>query len=103
MSKKLEFIVARSGVRLDRYVAEECPELSRSYVQKLISDGCITVNDRAAKGSLKLHIGDKITAVIPPLAPSLPLPESTKTATSWWWISQRVWRFILPLVIPATH
>jgi len=75
MSKKLEFIVARSGVRLDRYVAEECPELSRSYVQKLISDGCITVNDRAAKGSLKLNIGDKITAVIPPLAPSLPLPE----------------------------
>ena len=75
MSKKLEFIVTRSGVRLDKYVAEECPELSRSYVQKLISEGCITVNDRAAKGSLKLSIGDKITAVIPPPAPSLPLPE----------------------------
>jgi len=75
MSKKLEFIITRSGVRLDSYVAKECPELSRSYVQRMISDGCITVNNRAAKGSLKLKIGDRVTVIIPPPAPPKPLPE----------------------------
>ncbi len=75
MNKKLELIVIRSGTRLDSYVAQECPELSRSYVQRLISDGYITVNGRAAKGSLKLKIGDRVTAIIPPPAPPKPLPE----------------------------
>ena len=75
MNRKLEFIVTTEGVRLDKYIAQECPDLSRSYVQRLISEGYITVNDRAAKGSLKLNIGDKIAAVIPPPAPPTPLPE----------------------------
>ena len=75
MNKKVEFIVTTEGVRLDKCIAAECPEVSRSYVQRLISDGYITVNDRAAKGSLKLKVGDKITAVIPPPAPPTPLPE----------------------------
>jgi 23S rRNA pseudouridine1911/1915/1917 synthase len=75
MNRKLEFIVTTEGVRLDKYIAQECPELSRSHVQRLISEGYITVNDRAAKGSLKLNIGDKIAAVIPPPAPPTPLPE----------------------------
>lgn len=75
MNRKLEFIVTTEGVRLDKYIAQECPELSRSYAQRLISEGYITVNDHAAKGSLKLSIGDKITAVIPPPAPPTPLPE----------------------------
>ena len=75
MNKKLEFIITRSGVRLDRYVAQECPELSRSYVQRLISDGYITVNNCAAKGSLRLKIGDRVTAMIPPPSPPRPLPE----------------------------
>lgn len=75
MNKRLEIIVTTSGVRLDRYVAEQCQELSRSYVQKLISDGHITVNNCIEKGSLKLKIGDRIIAEIPPPCPSTPLPE----------------------------
>jgi len=75
MNKRLELIVTRSGVRLDIYVAEQCPELSRSYVQRLISDGHITVNNGASKGSLKLNIGDRIIAEIPPPLSPTPLPE----------------------------
>lgn len=75
MSSRLEFTVTRAGVRLDKYIAEEYPELSRTRIQKLISEGFITVNDRVAKGSLKLNIGDKITAIIPPPASITPLPE----------------------------
>ncbi|MBE0415439.1 MAG: RluA family pseudouridine synthase [Dehalococcoidia bacterium] len=75
MSSRLEFTVTRAGVRLDKYIAEEYPELSRTRIQKLISEGFITVNDRVAKGSLKLNIGDKITAIIPPPVSITPLPE----------------------------
>ncbi len=75
MSGKLQFTVTRAGVRVDKYVAEECPELSRSYVQRLIQEGYVTVNGRAVKASLRLNIGDRIDAVIPPPAPSTPLPE----------------------------
>ncbi|MFQ5925572.1 MAG: RluA family pseudouridine synthase [Dehalococcoidia bacterium] len=75
MNRKLRFAVDKTGIRLDKYIAQECPELSRSHVQKLISEGYITVNDRAAKGSLKLNTGDKISAIIPPSAPPSLLAE----------------------------
>jgi len=75
VDRKLEFIATGAGIRLDKYIAEEYPEFSRSYVQRLISDGLITVNDRPAKGSLKLNIGDRITVLVPPPAPSSLLPE----------------------------
>ena len=64
------FVVDKQGVRLDRYVSEQCPELSRTYAQRLIADGYITVNDRQAKASLKLSIGDRLRVAIPPTAPS---------------------------------
>jgi len=79
-SNRLQFTVARDGVRLDKYIVEECPELSRSYVQRLIEEGNVTVNGRAAKGSLRLNIGDRVTAVIPPPAPISPLPEAIPLA-----------------------
>ena len=75
MDRKLEFIATGAGIRLDKYIAEEYPEFSRSYVQRLISEGLITVNDRPAKGSLKLNVGDRITVLVPPPAPSSLLPE----------------------------
>ncbi len=75
MDRKLEFIATGAGIRLDKYIAEEYPEFSRSYIQRLISDGLVTVNDRPAKGSLKISNGDKITVLVPPPAPSSLLPE----------------------------
>lgn len=75
MTRTLELITNRSGVRLDKYVAEECFELSRSYIQKLIGNGHVTVNNCVAKGRLKLNVGDRIVVVIPPPCPSTPLPE----------------------------
>ena len=47
--KKYSFVVDKPGVRLDKYVAEKCPDLSRTQAQKLIGDGYITVNDCVAK------------------------------------------------------
>lgn len=58
--------VSESAVRLDKYLAEECPELSRSRLQKLIEQGCVLVNDCRVKASQKLNTGDKICLVLPP-------------------------------------
>ena len=70
MEKVDNFVADRSGVRLDKYIGEKCPQLSRTYAQHLITDGYITVNNHISKPSLKLNIGDKLRVVIPPAAPS---------------------------------
>jgi len=76
MDKVYSFVVDEPGIRLDKYVCQKCSELSRTYVQKLISDGHITVNDRVAKAGLKLNIGDSLTVTIPFTPPSPLLPEA---------------------------
>lgn len=69
-------MVDEPGVRLDKYVAEKCPELSRSQAQKLVADGNITVNDRVAKSGVKLHVGDRVKITLPPPPPSPLSPEA---------------------------
>ena len=76
MDEVYNFVVDRSGTRLDKYVGEKCPELSRTYAQRLIADGYVTVNDRVVKPGLKLSIGDRLRVAIPPTTPGLLLPEA---------------------------
>ncbi|MBI2852821.1 MAG: RluA family pseudouridine synthase [Chloroflexi bacterium] len=68
--KERELVVERPGVRLDKYVAECCPELSRTQAQKLIAGGNIRVNGQTAKAGIKLNSGDRITIAIPLSVPS---------------------------------
>ncbi len=70
------FVVDEPGARLDKYISQKCSELSRTYIQKLISDGHITVNDHIAKAGLKLNIGDRLTVIIPAATPSPLSPEA---------------------------
>jgi len=76
MAKAYSFVADESGVRLDKFVGDRCPELSRTHAQRLIGDGCITVNGQAARASLKLGIGDKVRVTIPPTPPSPLSPEA---------------------------
>ena len=62
-------------MRLDRYVVEKCPELSRNHAQGLIAGGLVTVNDHPAKAGLKLDIGDRVKITLPP-PPNPLLPEA---------------------------
>jgi len=48
------------GVRLDRWVAAHCPNLSRARVQELIEEKLVLVNDAPCKPAYKLRAGDKI-------------------------------------------
>lgn len=59
------------SIRLDKYLAKEYPELSRSYLQRLIEQGYILVNEQGARVSQKLSVGDRISVSLPP--PSTPL------------------------------
>jgi 23S rRNA pseudouridine1911/1915/1917 synthase len=60
--------VAESAIRLDKYLAKEYPELSRSHLQKLIEHGYIKVNGCGARASQKLNVGDEIHVSLPPPA-----------------------------------
>ncbi len=70
------FTVDGDGPRLDKYVSEKCPDISRTSAQRLIAEGNITVNGRAAKSSTKVKSGDTIQIVLPPPEPSPLTPEA---------------------------
>ncbi|HLB66433.1 MAG TPA: RluA family pseudouridine synthase [Candidatus Saccharimonadales bacterium] len=47
--------------RLDKFLTEKVPDLSRSFITKLIADKKIYINEKAPKPSGKLKTGDKIS------------------------------------------
>lgn len=63
MSKQVIIINENLG-RLDKVVAKEFPDMSRTNIQKNISEGLITINDKVEKASYKTKVGDKLTIEI---------------------------------------
>jgi len=59
-----------AGLRLDHYLAEKLPELSRSRLQALIKEGYILLNGRQSKPGEKVRAGDRIEAEIPEAVPA---------------------------------
>lgn len=57
--------ITESGARLDSYLAERLPELSRSAVQKLIEDGNVTQDGRPLRKNAKTSAGTKICVQLP--------------------------------------
>jgi 23S rRNA pseudouridine1911/1915/1917 synthase len=70
------FVVDKAGTRLDKYVGDKCPELSRTHAQRLIADGNVMVNGSVAKASHKLNVGDRVKIVVPPAPPHPLSPEA---------------------------
>lgn len=52
-------------MRLDKYLAEQFPEQTRSYLQKLIKDGAVLVNGKCVKTGFQLSKGDEVSVSIP--------------------------------------
>lgn len=65
-----------SNLRIDRYLAEQCPDLSRSYIQKLVKDGAVFVNNRQIKANYKVQPQDQVILTIPDMQVPDILPEN---------------------------
>ncbi len=62
--------IDEAGTRLDVFVANLVPELTRTRVQQLIkSEGAVVVNEKPSKNSYKLKYGDEISIKIPEARP----------------------------------
>ena len=60
-------IETENDIRIDKYLAQEMPELSRSHIQKLIKDGNILVNQKPVKANYRLSFDDMVEVTIPEL------------------------------------
>ncbi len=56
--------------RLDVCIVERMPHLSRSFVQKLITDGYVTVNSKTQRPGYKVRRGDHIKVAVPKTEPT---------------------------------
>ena len=75
MEKALLLKAGSAGFRLDLFIVQQLPELSRSFIQKLIEDGHVTLNGKPARAGIKLKEGDEVAITIPPPEPSELLAE----------------------------
>lgn len=77
MSQQAELIFPeeRSTERLDTFLVESFPELSRSQAQKLIGSGQVLLDDLPTKASQKLKGGERIVICFPEPEPVAAIPE----------------------------
>jgi len=64
-----------AGERVDKYLAEQMEDISRSQIQKLIKEGLVSVNGKECKPSHHLHCGDVVEISIPPPVELEVLPQ----------------------------
>ena len=62
--------------RLDKYLTEQVDGISRSYLQKLIKDGFVSVNDKRQKANYRLQTGDSVRLILPENQEPDILPEN---------------------------
>ena len=77
MMERIELIYTEnSSDRIDKYLAGQLPDdFSRSYIQKLLKDGSVSVNQKTVKPNYKLESGDRILMNVPELKEPDILPE----------------------------
>jgi len=64
------------GFRIDKYLSEYEAEHSRTYLQKLISDGRVSVNEKVVKANYKLSEGECVRLFLPEPEPLDVCPEN---------------------------
>ncbi len=60
-----EAVSDMEGERIDKCISGYLDSLSRSYIQKIIKDGNVFVNDTAVKANYKVRVEDQIRFTIP--------------------------------------
>ena len=73
---KLEFISESDNLRIDKYLADNEPSLTRTAAAKLTEQGRVLVNGKPVGKNYKLKIGDTVTLEIPDPVPYEAEPEN---------------------------
>ena len=68
------FLAEEGGARLDQFVAERA-EITRSGAQKLIGDGCVSINGAPTAKNYRLRAGDHVEVTLPEPETLSVLPE----------------------------
>lgn len=65
--ERFEFLIEdkEAGIRIDRVLADRMKEQSRSYLQKLLKDQQVSVNEKQVKANYKVQSGDCICVMLP--------------------------------------
>lgn len=82
MSEHKEKIIVKcvtreyEGMRIDKYLSEVLSDCSRSFLQKVIKDNGILVNEKVIKNNYKVQDGDLLKISLPDLVEPEILPEN---------------------------
>ncbi len=76
--KLKKFIVSEKDLhaRIDHFLIKQEIGISRTYLQKLIKDGHVLVNNKTVKPNYRLRLNDEIVVNIPPPTELEALPEN---------------------------
>ena len=73
---QLTLTVEQAGQRVDQFLAQTVDTLTRSGAQKLLEQGRVTVNGKAAKKNTKFSAGDTVIVQLPEPEPVEVLPQN---------------------------
>lgn len=63
--EKRRLEINEENIRLDKFIMNEIPELSRTIIQEYIKDGNVLVNGKVEKASYKVKFNDDVEVTIP--------------------------------------
>ena len=69
MADNYTFVVQNAGVRIDRFLTDNIPEITRSAVQKIIDEANVTVNGEVVPKNYKCRVGDNVDVTVPDAKP----------------------------------
>ena len=72
---KIEIEEDYEDIRLDKVLSSYLSDLSRTYIQKLISDGFVTLSGKQLKANFKVSTGQEIEVILPEPETLKLLPE----------------------------
>lgn len=64
-SRTLLFEAPSDGGRLDAFLAERCPDISRSRLKRLIADGLVTVDGQPSRPAQQVRAGQRVVVEAP--------------------------------------
>ena len=63
--KEFSIDLNSEGQRIDLYLSEQLEDRSRSYIQKIIKDGYVKVNQKPVKSNYRLSFDDRVEVTLP--------------------------------------